>query len=582
LRQKVVLVMDVVESVRLMGVDEVGVVQQIHRLLGIAREDVAPRHRGRVVKSLGDGILCEFADARGAVAAAFELHRVFDQVNLGLEPARRLYLRAGVNGAPVYIDATDIFGTGVNLAARLCMLAGPGETVAAPAICEELVDGIDVNLVDLGECHLKHVDAPVRAFRLSQPGVGLRALSVSADTGLLKATVAVVPLKCLAGDQHAAAIGDLVADGVIHQLGRTGALRVLSRLSTRAFRGDNFGLEQLREHLGASYVLSGSFAAAGDTLLIQVELAQVSTMEVVWTERLNTSIGDLLRIDSEAIQSIANGTHRQILESEAAKCLVAPLPTLPSYAMLLASIQMMHRQSRAEFARALTLLESLSERHPRMGTPYAWIGKWYALCAAQNWSSQPSEDLWKARSAVDRALTLEDSHALALTVRGLIAGYVSRDYEAAHRDYEAALMHNPSEPLAWLYRGTLAAWTGSGQEAISHVDNALALSPIDPMRYYFESLASVAHIAGGKYESAAALAAQSLRRNKAHTSTHKALVLALTLSGKHQDGRRAAQELLGLEPSFTVAQFLDKSPLAGSPNRMLFAEAYAEAGIPRT
>lgn len=580
-RDKVVLVMDLVESVRLMALDEKGVIEHIHRMLVTTRDDIAPRHRGRLVKSLGDGILCEFDDARGAIAATQELHRIFDDVNRVLAPERRLYLRAGLNGAAVYVDAADIFGTGVNLAQRYCTLAGAGETVAGPSVCDSLVDGLDVLIEDLGPCHLKHVEAPVRAFRLGPPGHAVDAAIALTQSESLRATVAVVPLKCTAGGREAADIGELIADGVIHLLGRTGAIKVLSRLSTSPFRSTTQGLSAIRDHLGAAYVVSGSYAVFSDSIILQVELAQADSGEVIWSERLRTSLQDLFQLDSDALQRVANGVHRQVLQSEAGRCLVAPVPSLPSYSMFLAGVQMMHRQSPGEFSRALKLLESLCERHPRIGTPYAWVANWYLLCAAQGWSSRPAEDLSRAQSAVDRALSHEPSHSLALTMRGLISGYVRRDYDKALVDYMAAIEHNPSEPLAWLYRGTLAAWTGKGDEAIEFVGTAMELSPMDPMRYYFESLAAVAHIAGQRYESAIALANQSLRRNRAHASTHKALALALSLSGRHEEARSAAQELLSIDAGFSVAQFLQKSPLAGSPDRQLFAEAYRAAGIPR-
>lgn len=579
-RQKVVLVMDLVESVRLMAANEVRVIGLWRSFIRHATDSVLPRHRGRLVKSLGDGFMAEFDAAPDGVAVAVALHRFFDDANAALPPEERLYLRAGLNATNVFIDDIDIYGSGVNLAARVASLSGPGETMVTAEVRDRLADGLDVEIEDMGECRLKHVVAPVRAYRVGAAGP-LPILFPEADyAATLKAAIAVIPLECRAGEAADRVVGEVVADGVINELGRSADLRVLSRLSTSNFRDRQFTLEDIRARLNADYVLSGSYFVNGQAVLLQVELASTKTGEVIWGDRLQTGIGDLLQLRSETLHHIANNIHLQILQAESSLCLIRPLPTLPSYSMMLASVQMMHRQSRSEFERSLVLLQHLCERHPRIGTPHAWIGKWYALCGAQSWSENPRRDLAHAKDAVERALAIEGSHSLALTVRGLIAGYLEHDFAAAAKAYEAALVINPNEPLAWLYRGTLAAWTGAGAEAISHARNALALSPMDPMRYYFESLSAIAHIAGGEYEAAIQLARESLRRNKAHSSTHKALVLALSLAGQRQACTQAVDELAKAAPGYTVDAFLASSPLAGSPDRLLFAEALRAAGIP--
>lgn len=580
-RQKVVLVMDLVESVRLMAAHEVRVIGHWRGFLHHATAEVLPRHRGRLVKSLGDGFMAEFDSPRDGVSAALSLHRYFSGINDGLPADERLYLRAGLHATHVYVDDIDIYGSGVNLAARVATLAGPGETMVTSQIRDGLADGLDVDIEDMGECRLKHVAVPVRAYRVGPAGLTPILVPKHEYQTPLKATIAVIPLEGQSLQGSDDLVGDLVADGVINHLGRSGDLRVLSRLTTSNFRGRKLGLEEIGARLGTDYVLSGSCVLLLQKVILNVELASARTRDVIWSDRLETDVGDLLQLQSETLHHIANQTHLTILQAETALCLIQPLPTLPSYSMMLASVQMMHRQSRAEFARARTLLEHLAERHPRIGTPHAWIGKWYALCAAQNWSNDYAADLRSAKEAVDRALAVEGSHSLALTVRGLIAGYVERDFDAAATAYQAALEVNPNDPLAWLYRATLAAWTGAGAEAMAHAQNALALSPVDPIRYYFQSLAAIAHLAGGQYDTAIELARESLRRNKAHASTHKTLVLALSLAQRQDECAHAAAELMKVAPGYTVASFLSSSPLAASPDRQLFADAFVAAGIPR-
>ena len=165
-RQKVVLVMDLVESVRLMAANETAVVQRWHGFVQHARGHVLPRHHGRHVKSLGDGLLAEFDSASEAVGAAHELHHFFDDTNAALPPEQRFHLRAGLNAAQIYIDSVDVYGAGVNLAARVASLAGPGETIVTSQVRDDLTDGLDGELRDMGECYLKHVPEPVRVWRV--------------------------------------------------------------------------------------------------------------------------------------------------------------------------------------------------------------------------------------------------------------------------------------------------------------------------------------------------------------------------------------------------------------------------------
>jgi adenylate cyclase len=581
-RQKVVLVMDLVESVRLMAANELAVVDHWRGFVRHATTHVLPQHQGRMVKSLGDGIMVEFESPRNATNAAVQLHRYFDTANAALPPDQQLYLRAGLNTAQVYIDDIDIYGSGVNLAARVASLAGPGETMVTAEVRDGLTDGLDAKVEDMGECYLKHVAQPVRAFRVGEAGPAPLLIPQSEFAAPLTPTVAVIPFESRTSEPNDWIIGELIADGVIHQLGRSVGMSVLSRLSTSAFRGRSFTLSEMRQKLSSTYVLTGSYIVNGLKTLLNVELAVCATGQVCWTDRFTAEVGDLMELQSEAIHHLSDSVHKVVLQAACSECLIRPMPNLPSYSIMLASVNLMHRQSRQEFKRAHELLEHLSDRHPRLGTPKAWIGKWYALRAAQNWANQPALDLQLAKTAINKALDAEGNHSLALTIKGLIAGYVERDFDAASKSYTAALALNPNEPFAWLYGATLSAWTGDGVNAISSAKKALSLSPIDPIRYYFESLASIAYIAGGDYHGAVGLATESLRRNRAHTSTHKALALSLSLSGNLNLGRSVATEILRLEPSYSVEAFMDRSPLASSPDKQIFALALEAVGIPKS
>ncbi|MEO7547984.1 MAG: adenylate/guanylate cyclase domain-containing protein, partial [Ramlibacter sp.] len=284
---KVLLVLDVVESVRLMELDEDGFVQSWQVLVRQV-EEVLAGESGRIVKSLGDGLMIEFADAPSFSRSALAIQRASNALNAGMQPQRRLHLRMGAHRASFVADRHDIYGTDVNLTARISTLSGPGEIIVSSDLRDHLVDGLDAELEDLGDCHLKHVAEPVRAYRLGVAGHA--PVLTSAVQTVLQSALAVIPFEARSNEPQYLAIGDLIADSVIAQLGRTAELKVISRLSSAAFKGRTSSVTEVGQKLGVAYVLSGSYVASSGKLLVMAELADARTSEVVWTGRINGEV----------------------------------------------------------------------------------------------------------------------------------------------------------------------------------------------------------------------------------------------------------------------------------------------------
>lgn len=576
----IVLVCDVVESVRWMEHDEDQAIARWSQFAAAVRGSIAPAYSGEVIKSTGDGLMMQFQAAPLAVAAAGAMQKIANEGNQGFPPERQMHLRFGIHQTEARRDAHDLYGHGVNLAARITSLAGPGEIIVTPEVRDHLTDELDGQIEDMGECYLKHLRAPQRVYRVGAAGrPSAKDLPSFADA--LMPTIAVVPFQNLSGREDQNAVGDLIADGVIGCLVRSEELRVLSRLSTMSFKERGLGLQEMARPLGATHLMTGSFYAEGGSILVMAELTRVHDARVLWSERKRVSIDDLFQVDSELASSLANGFHATLLQSEAKRALTQPLSTLAGYSLLLGSIAMMHRQSTASFDQAKQLLLQLQERYPRRAIPRAWLGKWYALGSAQGWVDSAILAPGKVLQDMDRAIDLEADLALSWTIKGLIQGYVMRDFEAARKAYDQALFLNGNDALTWLYRATLAAWTADGESARECASKALALSRLDPSRYYYESLAGTALIASGAYSEAATLAKSSLRANAAHASTYKTLLLALALDGKLSEAAPVAQQVLARDPGFSVRSFLDKSPMAQSSMGAIYASAYRSAGIPQ-
>jgi class 3 adenylate cyclase/TolB-like protein len=602
-QETVVLLVDLVESVRLMREHEAFTVRRWADFVGIVTTEILPRYRGVLVKSLGDGLLARFETVPEAADAAAAMHRALAAQNIGMPEDQHFNLRAGINAAMAWSDGIDIYGTGVNLAARLATLAGPGETIASASAHEqlaaalaslaepgetigsatardELTHGVDASCEDLGECILKHFDKPVRAYRVGPPSP-VSSLTRRRDYGTaMQPTIAVIPFSARSDSPALFDVGNLIADSVIWRLSKAADLKVISRLSTAVFRGRVDDVGEVSAHLGATYVLSGAYVADEGKLLVTAELSEARNKQVVWTDRLNGEVGDLLRPESELANRIAQTVHLSVLDAEVEHILTQPLPTLESYSLLLGSIKLMHRSSKEEFLQTRKILDELINRHSRIAAPRAWLGNWYILQVTRGWSQDRNREAAEALSTTHAALDRDPSDALALATEGFVYCHLLKDLETARKRCDEAVNANPSHALGWLYLGTVNAFMGEGKAAVDATRRAMELSPLDPQRYYFESLGATAELAAEQYESAERLARSSLVLHRMHSSTWRALTISLVAQDRMDEAREALAKLRQLEPQLTVERYLARIPNAALEIGRRWACCLAMAGLP--
>jgi adenylate cyclase len=602
-QETIVLLVDLVESVRLMHEHEARTVRRWTDFITLVNDDILPRHDGVMVKSLGDGLMARFETVPDAVNAASQMHRMLADANINVPEDQHLYLRAAVNATMAWSDGIDYYGTGVNLAARLATLAGPGETIASAAAHErlaaalaslanpgetigsaaardELTHGVDALCEDLGDCILKHFDKPVRAYRVGPPSSPPNLTGRRNYGAVMEPTIAVIPFSARNDAPEHLDIGNLIADSVIWRLSRAANLKVISRLSTTVFRGRPSDVGEVSAYLGANYILSGAYLVNAGEILVTAELAAARNNQVVWTDRLSGEIGDLLRPESELADRIAQAVHTSVCDAEVKHILTQPLPTLESYSLLLGGIKLMHRSTREEFFQTRKLLDELINRHARIAAPRAWLGNWYILRVTRGWSEDSIREAAEALSTTRAALDRDPSDALALATEGFVHCHLLRDLDTAHRRCDQAVEANPSHALGWLYRGTVNAFKGEGNAAVDATRRAMELSPLDPQRYYFESLGATAELSAHEYERAEKLARSSLALNRMHPSTWRVLTIALVCQGRVDEARDALGKMRQLEPELTVQRYLARIPNAELETGQHWARCLAMAGLP--
>ncbi len=578
------LVIDVVESVRLMEANEQDAVRRWQNLVALVVHDVLPQYNGRLLKSLGDGLMLEFAAPRPAVHAALHIQQLCHASHHGVAPQQRLHLRAGIHNVHYVSDAHDIYGADVNLTVRLTTLAGPGEIIVSAPVRDQLTPLLDGDIEDLGDCYLKHLVSPVRAYRVGDAGAAPIIEPGSSRPLDLRPTIAVIPFAARGAEPGHALIGEAVADELIAALSKTAELHVISRLSTTVFRdrasSPDGALADIRQHLGATYVLSGRCTVIGSNMSLFVELAEADGGRIVWADNLKGSVAGLFNPDDDMLSRIVAAVSSAVMKHELGRAQNHALPTLEGYTLLLGAVAMMHHNSLTDFDRAREMLEHLITRSKRHPVPHAWLAKWHVLRVQQGWATDMDQEAKLALDCTKQALDSEPDCSLALTIDGLVRTSLLKDMAGAHDCYELALKVNPNESLAWLLKGTLHAFQGDGQVAVDLTNKALSLSPLDPQKYFYDSLAATAALSAGNYALSLDLASRSLRANRMHTSTLRVMAISQVQMGLLDEARSTVSKLLKLEPNLTVTRYIAKNPSSLYATGKLWSSALYKAGVP--
>jgi adenylate cyclase len=332
--------------------------------------------------------------------------------------------------------------------------------------------------------------------------------------------------------------------------------------------------------LRVHYVLTGSCAVVGTRLLLALELVFTGEQRVVWSRSVGTTLDALVADPAAVLGDVGKGVMEAIESHETGRAHSLPLASLDSYSLMLGGLRLMHRLSRSSFERSREVFDELVTRHPRHPDGYAWLAKWHILQLHQGWSADPQASAAMARDMARRALDHDDRCVVAMIVSGMVRTFNERRLDEAERIYTNALESHPNEALGWLLKGMVHAFRGEGELAVAHTRHASELTPLDPMRYYYDSLGASAEASAGHYDRAIELAQRSLKANSMHASTLRILTIAYAMSDQLDAARGVVKRMRDVEPDFTVSRFLQRSPSSDFEVGRRFADALARAGVP--
>lgn len=571
---------DVVESVRLIEQDESANVSFIRAMLRDLSTQVVPKHAGKVLERRGDGLLVAFSDARSAALCALAIHEHSLAKNQSRIQRDFASLRIGIHSAEVLADESAIYGKGINVAARIGSLAGPGETVVSADVRDCLVAGVDVDVTDIGECFLKHVEGSIHAFRIGSVGAARESMGTLAKVVEEELPrVAVLPFRRATASPTSAAASDLICESLVHALASSERCRVTSWLSSRVAEHSAVDARSVGVKLCAQWLVTGSLYEQGDHIVIASELINVASEEVESTIRVSGLASDLLEAESEIVGELAHHVVQRVLESEAKRISKHALPTLQSHSILTGAIGLMHRSRRESFTKSREALEFLLERHPRMHAVRPWLAQWFVLRNTRGFSHDPDDDAKRAIEQTRRAIDALPSDALSLAMQGFVTFHIVKDLSEADRLIDESLAASPNNVFANIFASATKAALGDYETGWEYANRALQSSPFDPLRNYLRSIAASSAILAKRYETCFELSSKSVQENASHPAAWRTLAMSAALTGRLEQARTASRRLLQLVPNLTVEQYRRLSHLPSEQLEIL-AEALTEAGIP--
>ena len=476
-RLAAILAADVAGYSRLIGADEGGTLE---RLKALRRELLDPKiaeHRGRLVKTTGDGLLVEFGSVVDALRCAVEVQREMSGRNAGVPPDNRVELRIGINVGDIVVEDGDIFGDGVNVAARLEALAEPGGICVSARVQEDAAGKLDLAFDDIGEQQLKNIARPVRTYRVV-PAARPAMPPPGSDPPLPdKPSIAVLPFANMSGDPEQEYFADGMVEEIITALSRIRWLFVIARNSTFTYKGQAVDVKQVGRELGVRYVLEGSVRKAGGHVRITGQLIDAATGVHLWADRFDGSLEDVFDLQEKVAVSVAGVIEPALQAAETARSASRPTIDLTAYDLYLRAYAMYSASHQRQMRQALTLLEEAIARDPQYGPALGFA----AFCCMQLTSDAAAPDRDATREkGIDfgrRAVELADDAPGVLADAAMALASFGEDIDAMTALVDRALAFNPSYARGWHISGFLRLWAGQTDLAIEHAGLALRLSP---------------------------------------------------------------------------------------------------------
>jgi len=574
-----ILVADVAGYVRLMESDE----EVIHARVTALREQVidplVAANQGRIVKNTGDGFFATFDTVRDAFRSASEMQSKIHEREAGYQSEQRIAFRMCINLCEVIFQSGDVYGDGVNIAARLQHFGPVGGLVISAATREQLGSLTGIALQDLGELRLKNLARPVRAFatRLA-PSTEGDAEPMPVPAG--KPSIAVMPFRSLQEGANDAYFAAGVAEDIVAALSGLQELMVIAHASTRTYGDLPVDPRAIRRDLGVRYVLSGSMRRQAGSIRIHTELVDTEAGTIVHSERFDGVSADVFELQDQIASQIVAVIAPHVRDAELKRVRRKRPENMDAHDLVLRAVDLMYRLNLEDFNSALPLLKRAIELDPDYAKAYAMAAKWHGLTFGQGWSTDQALDARECDRLAAQAIAHDSGDPLALALCGHHKSFLFRDYDRAIALFDRALKAGPNSALAWTLSSPTFSYIGDGPNAIARAERGLRLSPLDPDAFWYQTALTLAHYASGNYPEAVEYGRKVAAAKPIFTANLRFLAASLGALDRVSEANEVAQLLVQLEPRFAARRFAEGYAFRDIAKRQLFCDHLIKAGLP--
>ena len=581
-RLAAIVATDVVGYSRMMSRDEAGTLARLKALRAEFLHPKIAEYGGRIVKTTGDGTLIEFPSAVDAVSHAIDVQCGIEERNASLPEAEKIQIRVGINVGDIILDQGDIYGDGVNVAARLEALAEPGGVCVASIVNESVGSRVDVVFKDGGEVSVKNIDRPIHVWKW-HPGSDLVAQELREQAGeparqhREQASIAVLPFDNMSGDPEQEYFSDGISEDIITDLSKIGGLTVIARNSSFAYKGKRIDIRTVARELGVTSVLEGSVRRAGNRVRINAQLIDAASGAHLWAERYDRELTDIFEVQDEVTRHIVDALKVKLTPGEAVRIAATPTKNLDAHDLFLRGRKLLQgsRWNRETFDRTVGFFTRAIELDLDFGGAYAGLSMAHVLDFQNHLTGDPAA-LEKAAHfaavAIDKGPDLAHAHFAAANV-----WFWRRDLDKAKQEAETALALSPNDALVHSQRGVVGIYSGAPLEAIPFLEHSIRLDPGFAQQYL--QFIGMAYLVACKYEAAAATFRERIRLAPETDVSRGLLISALGHLGEVDEARSVRAELKQVNPNYSFAAHLARLPFTNPVDAERIKEGFAKTGL---
>jgi adenylate cyclase len=558
-RLAAILAADVAGYSRLIGADEGGTLE---RLRALRRELVDPKItecKGRLVKTTGDGLLVEFASVVDALRCAVDVQREMARRNTGVPPDNRIEFRIGINVGDIVVEDGDIFGDGVNVAARLEALAEPGGICVSARVQEDATGRLDLDFEDIGQQQLKNIARPVGAYRVATSARGAITRH-DADPPLPdKPSIAVLPFQNISGDPEQEYFADGMVEEIITALSRIRWLFVIARNSSFTYKGRAIDVKQVGRELGVRYVLEGSVRRAGGRVRITAQLIDAASGAHLWADRFDGSLEDVFELQDRVAVNVAGVIEPTLQAAEIRRAANRPTSDPTAYDLYLRAVPLWASHEKEPIIQALGLLGRAIERDLHYGSALGLAALCHQLLATSDWTNDTEAHRREGIDLARRALRCAPDDPDVLANAAVVLGSLGEDIDVAIGSIERSLALNPSFARGWVWSARLRNFAGQPDLAIEHFKTSLRLSPRDRMGTFSLPLGT-AYFLKHQFAEAAATLLASLEQAPSLPVGYQLLASSYAHMGRLDEARQVVKRLRAITPVVIPTIILYRNP----------------------